>query len=243
MGRDAAAARIVAEEARIRAAYARRTGADRYAFFNPAHLLAVQERERVAIDLLRRHGVRSLGDADVLEIGCGTGVWLRELVKWGAHPRRVVGIELLPDRAAEARRLCPAGVTIRCENAAAAVLPRARYDLVLQSMVFTSILDPDVRAALAQKMVDALRPGGMILWYDARVSNPWNRDARGVGRREIARLFPGCRIRLRRVTLAAPLARAVLPRSSLLYALLHACPLLRTHYLGVIVRPDPERAA
>lgn len=237
MEQAAAAARMTAEEARIRAAYARRAGEERYSFFNPAHLLAVQERERVAIELLRRHGYRSLHDVDALEVGCGTGFWLRELVKWGVPPRRLVGIELLADRAAEARRLCPPGVTIRCENAATAVLPRARYGLVLQSMAFSSILDPDVRAALARKMLRALRPGGVILWYDYHVSNPWNRDARGIGRREIERLFPGCRIDLRRVTLAAPLARAVLSTSYLLHAMLRACPLLRTHYLGIISEP------
>jgi hypothetical protein len=85
-------------------------------------------------------------------------------------------------------------------------------------------------------MNDAVRPDGLILWYDYHVSNPRNRDVRGVSRAEIRALFPGCRIELRRVTLAAPIARVV-ARSPVAHALLHAVPFLRTHYLGVIRKP------
>lgn len=231
-------ASLEAEDARIRSAYARRTDDDgRYSWFNDAHMLAVQERERHTLALLRRHGYRSLEEARVLEVGCGRGFWLREFIKWGARPEHVTGLELLPDRAKEAERLCPAGVTIACGNAAAATLPKASFDIVLQSMLLTSVLDADVRRAVAQTMLDALRPQGLILWYDYHVNNPRNPDVRGVSRREIRALFPGCTMELRRVTLAAPLARAVLPTSRALYRLLCLVPLLRTHYLGVIRKP------
>lgn len=225
-----------AEGNRIRAAYARRTADDRYSWFNDAHLLAVQERERHTLALLRRHGFGSLETARILEFGCGTGFWLREMIKWGARPEHVTGIELLADRVAEARRLCPAGVTIACGNAANVAVERKSYDIVLQSMVLTSVLDSNVRQAVANSMMAAVASGGLILWYDYHVNNPRNPDVRGVRRAEIRALFPGCRIELRRVTLAAPLARRVLPWSPILHEALHAVPFLRTHYLGVIKR-------
>jgi SAM-dependent methyltransferase len=225
------------EAARLRAAYGRRVEDQRYSWFNETHLLAVQERERHTLDLLRRHGCASLADRRVLEVGCGSGTWLRELIKWGAQPANITGVELLPDRVAEAERLCPPGVTVIRANAGAMTLPQASFDIVLQSMLLTSVLDPQVRRSVAQAMLDALRPGGLILWYDYHVNNPSNPDVRGVTRREIRALFPDCRITLRRVTLAAPLARFVLPRSRAVYAALHAIPLLRTHYMGVICKP------
>ena len=77
----------------------------------------VQEQERVLLELLKRHDF-GLDTAKVLEIGCGTGHWLREFVKWGAQPENVVGIDLLADRVAEARRLCPQQIRIDCGNAA-----------------------------------------------------------------------------------------------------------------------------
>jgi SAM-dependent methyltransferase len=227
---------FTAEDARIRAAYARRTDADRYSWFNDAHMLAVQERERHTLDLLREHGFPSLDTARVLDVGCGSGFWLREMVKWGARPHHLMGVDLLPDRIAEAQRHCPPGVTLACGNAAAVEIPRESFDIVLQSMLFTSVLDAELRQAVARAMLDAVRPDGLILWYDYHVSNPRNRDVRGVSRAEIRRLFPGCRVELRRVTLAAPIARVV-ARSRVVHGLLHAVPLLRTHYLGVIRKP------
>ncbi len=83
-------------------------------------------------------------------------------------------------------------------------------------------------------MLRVLKPQGLILWYDYHVNNPWNKDVRGVKRREIRRLFPGCRITLQPVTLAPPLARLLAPYSFLLCSLLEKLRIFNTHYLGVI---------
>jgi SAM-dependent methyltransferase len=225
---------VQTEEARIRDAYGRRGAAIRDSWFNAGHLFMVQERERAVLHLLRREGFDRLDAARVLEIGCGGRTWLRDFVKWGARPEHLTGVDLLPDRIAEARRTCPPDVTLVCGNAATLEFPNASFDIVLQATMFTSILDADMRRTIAAEMVRLVRPHGMVLWYDYHVDNPSNPDVRGVSRREIRALFPNCRIALRRVTLAPPLARAVAPYSHLACHLLQAIPLLRTHYLGVI---------
>ena len=51
---------------------------------------------------------------------------------------------------------------------------------------------------------------------------------------EIAALFPGCRLTLRRVTLAPPLARRLARVSWLASMVLARVPWLCTHTLGVI---------
>jgi len=51
---------------------------------------------------------------------------------------------------------------------------------------------------------------------------------------EIQSLFPGCDVRLKRITLAPPLTRRVAPYSWLVCYLLSKVPFLCTHYLGVI---------
>ena len=77
------------EEARIRTVYAKRQRNDvRYSWFSPGHLFIMQERERRLLTLLRRHGFALLDTSKILEIGCGTGYWLREFIKWGARPER-----------------------------------------------------------------------------------------------------------------------------------------------------------
>jgi ubiquinone/menaquinone biosynthesis C-methylase UbiE len=226
------------EEARIRSAYAARSRSDRrYSWFNAGHLFLVQERERHVLALLDRHGASQLEAKTILEIGCGTGYWLREFVKWGARPEHITGVELLPDRVAVARELSPARLTIECGSATQLALPDASFDVVLQSTVFSSILDPVVREQVAAEMMRVVKPDGIILWYDFFVDNPWNSDVRGVRKREIGRLFPQRRMSMRRVTLAPPLLHFLAPYSWLGCYLLGKIPWLCTHYVGVIRRP------
>jgi ubiquinone/menaquinone biosynthesis C-methylase UbiE len=224
-----------AEEARIRAAYAKREEADaRYSWFSSGHLFIVQQRERRLLALLHRYGFAALESKTILDVGCGTGQWLRDFIKWGAWPENVTGIDLLPERVTRARRLCPPAVRIQCASAAELPFSDERFDLVLQATVFTSILDPELKRRVATEMMRVVKPEGFILWYDYHMNNPRNNDVRGVKRREINRLFPSCRIELWRITLAPPLARWIAPRSWVLACLLERIPLLCTHYLGVI---------
>lgn len=234
--RDTAAG-LRAEEARVREAYARRATGDRYAFSNPAYLFMLQERERATLALLGRHGLLPLAGRRLLEVGCGAGQWLRDLVRWGAEPWAVHGMDLLGDRLSEARASCAPAVAL--SQASGAELPYApdHFDLVLQSTVFTSILDSAVRVAVAAEMLRVLRPGGAVLWYDYYFDNPRNPDVRRVGRGELNALFPGCRMALQRVTLAPPLTRLLAPHAWTLCEAISRLPWLRTHYLGLIWKP------
>ena len=59
----------------------------------------------------------------------------------------------------------------------------------MESTVFTSIMDPDLRRHVAAEMMRVFKPNGFILWYDYHVNNPCNQDVPGVKRREIYQLF------------------------------------------------------
>ena len=225
------------EEERIAAVYARRAAPavrSRYSFFNHGHLLAIQDRQRRTLRVLRREGFQPLEDKRILEVGCGDGHWIRDLIQWGARPKNLSGVDLLPDSIAEAEALCPAGVTLRCASAADLDFPDGSFDVVLQSTMFTSILDGHLKRRIAAEMFRVLKPDGMILWYDFRVNNPRNPDVRGVKRKEIRELFAGCHVRLKPITLAPPIARRLAKHCWLLCCLLERMPFLCTHYLGAI---------
>jgi ubiquinone/menaquinone biosynthesis C-methylase UbiE len=222
------------EETRIRDAYGRRGNLARYSWFNRAHLLGMQEIEAAVLKALWRHGVTSLEDVRLLDVGCGTAVWIREFIKWGAQPQHIYGLDLLDDRILEAGRLCPAGVTLACGSAADLHFENSAFDLVLQSMLFSSVLDSEMRRRIAAEMLRVVKPNGLVLWYDHRYNNPRNADVRRITKEEMYELFPTCDIEFERLTLAPPLARLVAPRSSALYRALGSIPSLRTHYLAVI---------
>lgn len=223
------------EADRIREAYRKRTSCSLYSMFEPAQMLSVQERERKTLDFLRSLGVaQTISSAKILEIGCGSGAWIREFIRWGAQPENITGIDLLPARISEARHLSPAGIRWLTGSATNLDDISEKFDLVLQSTVFTSILDQRMKCQIAKEMLRLLIPGGIILWYDFRMDNPRNPDVRGIEKREIRQLFPGCSIHLERLTLAPPLGRRLARISPNLYRIASGVKPLCSHYLGYI---------
>src|SRR5690606_20407090 len=116
---------------------------------------------------------------------------LLDLIRLGFRPEDLVGNELREDRLAEARACLPASVVLLAGDASALDLEDRSFDIVLQSTVFTSVLDDAFQERLAARMWSLVRPGGGILWYDFTWDNPRNPDVRGVSRRRVRRLFPG----------------------------------------------------
>ena len=235
----APAGEFLPELARIRAAYERRqheVPPDRYADTNPRAAIFQQELEQRILQLLATKSSLPLGNQRVLDIGCGEGRWLRRFTQWGASPENLVGIDLLPERIAVASESSPSAVRFHCGSADQVPLELRSLDIVLCMNVFSSILADGLRGAVAAEMLRVLRRGGFVVWYDFFVNNPANADVRGVGKAELACLFPGCEIELSRVTVAAPLGRAIAPLP-LLYSALAKCRIFSTHYLGWIRKP------
>jgi ubiquinone/menaquinone biosynthesis C-methylase UbiE len=193
------------------------------------------EAARSCIDLLSRAKRFPLFGLQVVDFGCGSGTWLLEFIQWGAQPRDVFGIDLSSDRIASARIRLPASELI-CGNAANTPWHSDSFDVASQFTMFTSILDESLRRAVAKEMLRIVKPGGVILWFDFRCDNPYNRNVRGIGRAEVRDLFPQCRIKFLSTILAPPLARRVAPLSWPLAQLLSAIPVFRTHYAALICK-------
>ncbi len=198
------------EAARVRAAYAKREGlAQRYSVFDAAHLQLLQSREREILRLLRAQGLSDLAALEILDMGCGAGQWLGDLIRWGADPEKLWGIDLGADRIDKARASLPPLRHLEVGDASKLSMDDASFDLVLQGTVFSSILDDAVQDRIAKEMWRVLKPGGRVLWFDFHMDNPRNRDVRGVKRGRIAELFPQGQVKLARTTLIPPLGRAV----------------------------------
>ena len=235
MSRDGAAG-VVREQERIRLEYRRRerdVDADRYAPWQPAVLAERSARLRAASRLLLDVGRFPQPTDQCLEIGYGSAGWLADLVSWGVMETCLHGIELDELRAARARQLLPAA-DLRVGDARRLPWSDGTFNLVVISTVVTSILHSGLRRLVCREAARVLADDGAILWYDLRRNNPANPAVRRVDARELAWLFPQCRIALRSTTLAPPLARIVTARSELCARVLEAVPWLRTHLVAVI---------
>lgn len=213
--------------------YARRSpGGDRYNPLKPDVWQTLQERQRAMLRLFTRLGWHDLSRLRVTEVGCGAGDNLLELLRLGFAPEHLTGIELLAERHAQARHRLPAAATLHLGDASGVPIAPESQDIVLQSTVFSSLLDDAFQQRLADAMWRWVKPGGGVLWYDFTVDNPRNADVRGVGLKRLRRLFPEAMLRHERVTLAPPLARAVTRLHPALYTAFNLVPLLRTHLLA-----------
>jgi SAM-dependent methyltransferase len=233
------------EEGRIRQVYARRDSSGKAALYHwqRQDVIYMVYRDRAVLaHALQCLGINDLSLLHVLDVGCGSGGWLRLLLEWGASPERLHGVDLLPDRIARAQALSPAGVDWRVGNAVGLDFADSSMDLCAASTVFSSILDPAARLALAQEMARVVKPGGYIMIQDYVVSAPTNPDTVGIPQREIRRLFPAMRQRHSFKLIFPPPLLRLLPQGLLWLA--HLCevllPFICTHRLFVLQKPLPD---
>lgn len=233
--------KLDAEEDAIRRRYGRRpSDAGAGSVYHPVRLdrLLLRHRKEALIAAhLRRHWLSRLEQIRVLEVGCGTGANLNMFLMFGVPPANLTGVELLPERASEARRLLPPAIELRQGDAIRAGFPAESFEIIVQSTVFSSILARDVRVQLANEMWNWLKPGGTILWYDLAFDNPQNPDVAGIPRKEIRELFPHADLEVHRVTLAPPIARRAIRAGAWLYQALDSLPFLRSHILAWARKP------
>lgn len=221
--------------------YARREAGSLYSILRPEVAMSTQEWQREMLFMLGSvcgYSDTDLGSLKLVDVGCGYGGHLLDFLRFGFAPQNLYGIELLPDRVLGARARLPDALKVHEGDASTAEVAPASQDVVFQSVVFSSLLDPEFQKELADRMWSWVRPGGGVLWYDFIYDNPSNPDVRGVGVRQLRSLFPGARITVRRVTLAPPISRRVCRIHPAAYHLFNLLPFLRTHVLCWIQKPD-----
>ena len=226
------------EQERIRAVYHDWLAAERvsaYAWHKPDVMEQAAVRHRVAGAMLAQTVGRDLSGARVVDVGCGSGGFLRQLIDWGADPARLTGTEYQPERLALARARTADGVRWHLGDLDFA--RDASFDLAVANTVFSSILAPRARAALAAEMWRTVMPGGWCMVFDFRYNNPRNEQVRRVTRSELSAWWPVRDTRYQSLVLAPPIARR-LGGAHLAGELLAALfPLLRSHFIYMARKP------
>jgi ubiquinone/menaquinone biosynthesis C-methylase UbiE len=183
------------------------------------------------------------GEALVLDVGCGGGGDLYQLLRLGFRPENITGIDVLPERIEGARKLYPQ-IAFTHGDASALEFPSESFDLLFESTMFATLRDENLCARIAAEMVRVCKPGGHILLVDWRTPKPGDPDYKALTRRRLRDLFGvGQVTRLMAVTrgaLVPPLGRFLSARLPSLYFLVSTlCPFLVGQVTYVLQKPGP----
>jgi ubiquinone/menaquinone biosynthesis C-methylase UbiE len=212
-------------------------GETKWSSTNTGNQAMLRERQSKLNQLLRRSSFLPLDQRRILDVGCGTGEMLAGLQTWGAQLENLFGVDLLPDRIQRAKEKFPQ-ISFQQVNAEALPFADGFFDLVSVCTVFSSILDHHMARNVGHEINRILRGGGAVIWYDFRVNSPFNRHVRAMSRQAVRTLFPGFDLHLVPITLLPPLARRLGRLTDRLYTHLAAVAFLRSHYLGILVKPQ-----
>lgn len=205
---------------------------DYYSSLKKANLFMDHSLEKVLFSLISQY-THSLSDKKICDVGCGSGYWLIKFINIGATPANLFGIDLDPKACEKAKSIIP-NVNIINVNAEQLPYDDNFFDIVCQFKVFCTILDGNMKMQIAREMLRVVKPEGFIIWCDQRYHKPGNDYSRGIGKREIKRLFPQCNIRFRLAVLIPPLARIIVPLSWTLATLIEHLPFMKSHYVAII---------
>ena len=155
------------------------------------------------------------GDGKILDVGCGGGWLLERLSEHGVEQRRLHGVDLLQARVDVARRRLPEA-DIRHADVRSLPFSDSEYGLVTILTCLSSMPDGEsVLRALAEA-TRVLAPDGLLLCYEPRIGNPFNRAtvrvSRGLLRNALGPESASCRL-----TAFPPVARRLGPLTPRLY--------------------------
>lgn len=175
----------------------------------------------------------------VLDLGCGDGS-LAAVARDAGISAEWWGIDVRDDAIQAARGSHP-WATFSLSSGDALDFDKDWFDVVVASVVFSSIPSSAMERRIATEIRRVLRPGGSLVWYDMRYPSPSNAAVHPVGLRRLRALFPGWRRHLASTTLIPPLARRLGRATPLAYPMMLGLPLLRSHIVGRLIKPQVSR--
>jgi ubiquinone/menaquinone biosynthesis C-methylase UbiE len=203
--------------------------------FKPLALFYRHQLERGLTRALRREGV-AVENKRLLEDGCERGNLLRQLLELGASPGRCVGLDRDEAALRDGRAKTAAAVRFVCGDAAALPFRAGAFDVVFQSLLFSSLPPGETRERAARELERVLTDGGVFVWYDF-VERAKEGLPRGLELGEVRELFPGWRSAAYKFGLRFRWVHFIVNKWFWLAQTLASLGVARSHYVIIMRRP------
>lgn len=198
-------------------------------------LFILNNLEKAVFNRLKERGFKDLKKIKVLDVGCGNGNWLKKFLEHGALPQNLFGIDLIKERINNAGKINKK-IRFICKNASKLPYRSGYFDIVTQFTMFTSILDFNVKKKIADEMKRVLKKKGVIIWYDMKYTKPFDKNIKGISKKEIEKLFPGFKLTVNNATLNPVISRRLVKVSRPFANFLEKLKFLNSHLLVLLER-------
>ena len=214
----------------------RRYFMNKWSSLNKGNKLINIEKLNLIKSLLELHKI-NLKNKKILDVGCAGGDTINFLKDLGGLEQDIYGIDIRENRLKHAMENLPKA-KIYHMDARNIKFQDNKFDLVSAFTVFTSVVDINNRKKISNELVRVLKPGGIIIFYDFRYNNPFNKSVKGLRRKDIDILFPNMIKYIHLITLFPPLARRLGRFTKSFYSFFSKSKILRTHYSGLIIKAE-----
>jgi ubiquinone/menaquinone biosynthesis C-methylase UbiE len=157
---------------------------------HPIGNLFNEHNHNILVDALNQQDLE-LTNLKILDVGCGYGSWLRYMVELGASPENCVGVDLSAHRIEIAKQKNPS-ISLFQQNIDKLPFLPGSFDFVMQSVVFSSILDMKMRISSANEMYRVTKKGGIIFWVD--LDNTFSETLVSFSKADVQSYFPNMQI-------------------------------------------------
>ncbi|MDI6688144.1 MAG: methyltransferase domain-containing protein [Desulfobacterales bacterium] len=129
--------------------------------------------------------------AKVLDVGCGDGASMLNLVRLGFLPSNLYGIDIIEERITQAK-LKISNINWILGNASCLKFDDNFFECVMESTMFLQMTDDELSDKIAKEMIRVTKKHGyilLILLIDWRYSHPFNKEYKGLSKKRITNLF------------------------------------------------------
>ena len=206
----------------------------RWSLENPGNQAIHEQRARLLAAAIRRAGLDEWPASGLtLDVGCGAGTGHHDLASRGLDVAGGIGVDRSLGRLNLAHDV---GLSLVAADAGALPFQTCAFVAVRAFTIFSSVPHAQ-RGSVAHEVSRVLMPGGLILWYDMRITHPLNRETSRVSRDALHELFAGYAIDVEPATVVPQVARRLGPATERAYRWLSRLPGMSTHLVGALRKP------
>ena len=173
---------------------------------------------------------------EILDFGCGEGFIMEQLVNCGAGQNQLTGVDISEKRIKKAKSRFESLRFLHIEDK----IPFSddKFTIIVISTVFSSIIGNSNRVFWAQEIDRVLKKGGVIIFYDMKVNNPFNFKTKKISKKELHHLFKNYSINTKSLTVLPQLSRMISLVSPNIYPFLTKLRFLHTHHIAELIREN-----